>query len=60
MNLFVLFVDGVSIQKKNDGNFASCTMCNDAVSRHFCSDGLLHHNNANLDNIHEGTQLRHN
>jgi hypothetical protein len=35
MNLFVLFVDGVSIRKKKDGNLASCATRNDAVSRHF-------------------------
>jgi hypothetical protein len=35
MHLLVLFVDGLSIRKKNDGNFASCTTRNDPVSRHF-------------------------
>jgi hypothetical protein len=35
INSFVLFVDGVSFRKKNDGNLASCAMRNDAVFRHF-------------------------
>jgi hypothetical protein len=42
MNLFVLFVDGVSIRKKNDGNLASCATRNDADFRQFFSDGYFH------------------
>jgi hypothetical protein len=34
-------VDEVSIRKKNDGNFTSCATRNDAVSRHFFSDGYF-------------------
>jgi hypothetical protein len=29
-------------EKKNDGNLASCAKSNDAVSRHFFSDGYFH------------------
>jgi hypothetical protein len=42
MNLFVLFGDGaITWKKKEDGNFASCAMRNDAVSRHFFG-AILH------------------
>jgi hypothetical protein len=38
-NEFICFFgDGAITRKKNDGNFASCATCNDAVLHHFLGD----------------------